>query len=266
MLKKTVAKLALIAVAAGLPTLVHATPADTAYLYQTAPGFTGGGPNGANLTGVEARFTMIDGQEFLEFTAQVNSEIINDDGFYLAINSGPNPKSTTTELAILFGDVANNVITAYQYDGRTPTASAPYRRDKSWGNPAHYLETFSGAITAAAGEISFLIDVTSLNNLPLGSNWTGVSFDEKIGIWFGYYSSTTFSYDGDAITKLTTGSKAWHDTANRTAIEIPACPNDNLSACTTTEVPEPGTLGLALSGLAILGAGAATRRRKPARA
>ena len=67
----------------------------------------------------------------------------DNDGFWLVVSPGPNPKGNATELAILFGDLGNsndpndNRLTAYVYNGKN-------NQDKhsSLDNPGILLDSF----------------------------------------------------------------------------------------------------------------------------
>ena len=233
-------------------------------------GFTngsGGGSVGHLLTDLDITYAETGGRDYLAFSAGFKSEILNDDGFYLVVNGGPNPKNTATELAILYGDIANNRITAYRYDGRSPTAANPDRRDKSWGNESFYISTFEDAMSITDKGYSFNLDVTAINSL-FGGSWTGVEFANKLGIWYGFFPEASFSYDANnRIDGLKTGAKGWKDTTNLTTHKRPICDgSQSPNGCYTppTDVSEPGTLLIGATGLLALGGAARVRRRRKA--
>lgn len=192
-----------------------------------------GGPIGNILDTVSGSYN--DQSEV--FTWAATFDVANVvDSFWLVVNNGPNPKSSNVnELAIMYGDVANGVVTTYAYNGANS--------DNSWSNPGIYLG--SSALSSTANSISFSLDASSINawNTPqTAPGYAGIQFDEKIGIWFHIARDSNFIYNmSNAISSYSRGAQGWYDKANLTA----------------TPVPAPGTLLLLALGL-----GAVALRRK----
>ncbi len=193
-------------------------------------------------------------------------------GFFLVINSGPNPIGVDGEYAILYFDAAtdqaNPILTAYAYNGengadsffdgaavphaQTPDPIISSINDASWVNAAASADTPSGRV------ISFSIDTSVINShSPLhgtDADWKGIGFDETIGIWFHPYSLLNPAYGGDGfllpessgISWLHWGQypdlgeqfHGWYDATNQP---------------TNSNIPEPASLALiGLGGIVLM--------------
>lgn len=77
------------------------------------------------------------------------------------------------------------------------------------------------------------IDVSDINDWSDDSNYTGISYDEYVGVWFHISIGSTFEYDNDGkITQYSHGSQGWYDTGGERA-----------------RIPEPSSLLLLAAGL-----------------
>lgn len=117
-----------------------------------------------------------------------------NDGFWLVVSDGPDPKNDENEYAILFGDLDNNRLTAYLYSGENNA--------RSWDDPGELLGDF--ALTVEPGPqgsgtqtVSFTIDVDDINNYSDDALWDGISFGESLGIWFHPTVGTRVEYNDD---------------------------------------------------------------------
>ena len=163
-----------------------------------------------------------------------NADPTDVDGFWLVVNGGGNPKTANVnELAIMYGDMATNTLTTYVYNGAN--------NSNSWSNPGIYLQTDS--FTTTSDSLSLAIDATAINAWA-GGDYTGISYADKIGIWFHISTGSNFSYGpGGELTSYGYASQGWYDTPS----------------LSTTVVPEPALT--ALLGLGLISLGAAGRRR-----
>ena len=108
------------------------------------------------------------------------------DSFWLVVNDGPMPHHQRKETAIMYGDLENNILTTYVYD--------PVKGFNSWEKRRLYLQT--DEITTEGNTISFAIDTTEINNWkPHKKHYDGITFDEKIGIWFFTNAQSGFEYN-----------------------------------------------------------------------
>ncbi len=116
------------------------------------------------------------------------------DGFWLVATAGDNPKGDGASHAILYGDLKNNRITAYTYNGENSSNS--FERGTLLGT---YENVFSpGGTDAVQGYdlTMFSLDVSSINN-ALGAEFDGVQIGEEAGIWFHQSSGSEFTYGAD---------------------------------------------------------------------
>ncbi len=152
------------------------------------------------------------------------------DGFWLVVNNGPNPKSSdVNELAIMYGDLSSGTLSTYVYNGQNNANSI--------SNPSIFLQT--DAISVGSDTFTIDISTAAINSWSSDPNYSGIAFDENVGIWFHVSSGSNFTTntEGD-ITDYSFSDQGWYDVANRQA---------------TVEASAPGTLalfGLALAGLA----------------
>ncbi|MEM7563099.1 MAG: PEP-CTERM sorting domain-containing protein, partial [Pseudomonadota bacterium] len=167
------------------------------------------------------------------------------DGFWLVINDGPNPKSTdVNELAIMYGDLTDGdgmgILSTYAYNGQNNA--------NSYLNPGIMLQSDwkNGALTYDSNSLSINLDVTNINAWLGGDpDYSGIAFDDQIGIWFHISTGSSFSYnDNDELTGYSYDSQGWYDLSKRK----------------TSKVPEPAILSMFALGL--IGVGLARRKMK----
>jgi len=228
------------AVAAALSTMT--VSAHAAYFTYSIdnPGGTNGGGDIKNISTSYSTTAEI-------FSWQYTIDDFND-GFWLVVSDGPNPKqASSSEYAIFYGDLTNNILSAYQYNGANNSVS--------YLNPGNLLQQWNNAFTTVSnnpGEetTSFSVDVSGINSANLGPEWDGVQFGENIGIWFHPSTGSNFTYEQGQITDFTYTGQGWHDSRNKTTTEEPLDPN---------EIPAPSALFLL--GLGLLGMTYARRNK-----
>lgn len=173
-----------------------------------------------------------------EVTLSENNGVLAD-GFTLAINDGPNPKGAD-ELALFYFDAsgANPLVTAYVYNGRNDASSYASGPTLIGANDApNGTGDISYQDNGNSRTFAFSVDVDVLNSNPAVASLTdfeSIGFDQLIGIWFHPMAGITSSYNQDgSLASWNATSVGWLDNSNQH----------------TSEVPEPGTMLLMLSGL-----------------
>ncbi|MEL6363265.1 MAG: PEP-CTERM sorting domain-containing protein [Pseudomonadota bacterium] len=210
-------------------------------------------PGGSSAAGDITEFTTTyDTVEELSFEFSVNN--LTGDVAWLALSDGPNPKGEAGQLALLYIDITGGDVYAYNYSGQN--------NGNSWQSPGDFITSWADVLTVSTNGSETTVSFTDLDVSLVQSHtptpddtagdWTGVAFDDKVGIWFHIAESGgTFETDGTQITGFNPDDQSWYDTANKST---------SISAGKPVEpVSEPGMIGL--FGLGLLGLGFAARRR-----
>jgi hypothetical protein len=172
-------------------------------------------------------------------------------GFWLVVDNGPNPKTHSGELSILYFDASRvfagtasaPTLTSYEYNG--VNANTSWRDGNGDGttdggdlikganDAAGFIFNASAGTQTIAGQtyrrLTFDINATDIiGHTPLfpvaGTDWYGTGFDDHLGIWFHPAQIFNASYDAGGhggITALSTASEGWLDGQNFTTTRIP---------------------------------------------
>lgn len=191
------------------------------------------------------------------------------DGFWLVVTDGDNPKGDGSSNAVLYGDLVNNRITAYTYNGANNANS--YEAGTLLGTYENAFQ--SGGIHPTYGyEMTmFNLDVSEINGV-LGTDFNGVELGEEAGIWFHQSAGSKFTYGADgSIVDYAFDSQMWLDRGGDETIQRSCASDDERYFCAPSieltsagntngatsggggSVPAPGGLALILVGLAGLG-------------
>lgn len=187
-----------------------------------------GGSLGGSVESISSTFNDTTQQFVWDVDFQQNSAI---DGFWLVVNNGGNPKAASSgELAIIYGDLATGITSTYLYNG--------LNKSNSITNPGVLIET--GTVATSTDSFSLDMSVGAINNFASSPDpdYTGIAYDENIGIWFHFATGSDFDYnqDGD-IVDFDFAQQGWYDAANLATTE------------TSTAVSSPSHLGLLALGL-----------------
>jgi hypothetical protein len=226
--------------ALAITALVALTPLANASLFKfDVDPVTGGALGNDKIGAISTSFDSVN-QRFTWRTQLIPPTLSNRDvvdGFWLVVNNGPNPKSSNAkELAIMYGDLQNNTLSTYVYNGANNANSIL--------DPGILLQTDS--LTTSSFDFSFNISTAAINswNSP-SQDYTGISFDENIGIWFHFSSGSDFTYTNGDITGYTFEKQGWYDVANKVAVVTPP-------ETSTVEASAPSMFALLSMGLFVL--------------
>lgn len=185
----------------------------------------------------------------------------DSDGFWLVVTDGDNPKGDGSSHAILYGDIKNNRITAYTYDGTNSANS--YEAGTLLGT---YENAFQDAGTRDGLPLTMFTLDTSMVNMALDTpEWDGITTGATGGIWFHKSTGSEFTYgENGELTDYVFASQTFLDKGNYAADALntsPRCPESTSFRCDTTEltkpgggsVPAPGGLALILAALGVFG-------------
>ncbi len=119
---------------------------------------------------------------------------LGNDGFSLIVTDGTRPAGTAGTYAILYGDLANNRITAYSYEGGA--SSDAHTRGTLLGTFENAFSDAGPHSTLGYDQLAFNLDVSDINS-ALGGGWRGVVSGDKSGIWFHESQGSSFTYGAD---------------------------------------------------------------------
>lgn len=208
--------------------------------------------NAGVITNITSTFNTVTEQFTFYSTFDVSGSNAKPDGFWLAMNYGPNPKGLAGELALFYVDgfaSGGPAVTAYAYNGKNSDTSWKDGDGNLAGNQAADKILSSKASPAAFDDITFetvgdvrtigfSLDATIINShspaYPEAGGWTGVGFEDKVGIWFHPVDDLSTSYASDGF------FDDWH-----------AGKNGYFDKTNLEAVPEPATMAI-LAGLAFL--------------
>ena len=161
------------------------------------------------------------------------------DTFWLVVTPTDNPTGSVDQYVILYGDIKENRITAYAYDGQNS--------DTSYLDKSKYIATFNNVIQDDGK--GFHLDTKGLNSAFSNPEWKGLQFDDKAGIWFhtGVNGTTTYNRNRTI--------KDFDLGINRSWVDSKVCdgPHDKNCGIPTSPTPVDAPASLGIMTLAIAG-------------
>lgn len=213
------------------------------YSWQWAPGVGTLNNGGGTLKAIDASFDTLTNTLtwYARFDHVPGYPTKKTDGFHLVLSPGPNPKGHSGELAIFYFDATASApkMTVYGYNGQNadtswkdgsqlPNTQAPDKiksslLDNSWIYDLKKQTNGDGTRT-----LGFSINAASINShIPLWpgpdgpAEWTGAEFFNKIGVWFHWYSGSTFQYQDGWIKGLSHEKSGYLDGNNFRTVPEP---------------------------------------------
>ena len=194
--------------------LVTASASAATYNYERNNG-TLGGSAGGTFDNISSTYNTATNQlDWAITNGQMAAGAV--DGFWLVLSSGPNPKVSDKQLAIIYADFNSNTLLAYTYNGLNSASSI--------NNPGVLIGDFSAGIINSGSTVGFSIDVASINSFydtNVEPDWEGMQYDGGIGVWF--HTSVGTSITGNAQSGFNFGytAQAWYDTHMETTTVVP---------------------------------------------
>ena len=207
---------------------------DAAYNTETSYVFTKlnppGSDNGGDIKKVQTSYS--------EDTQSLSFEMVVDpvsQGFTVALNDGPNPKGHGGEMALLYFDASGTdpVITVYAYNGAN-TQTSYFDGSAAAGTQAADKilssitdpDAFNISVTTDANGnkvFSFEMDASAIqsHDPAYGPNgdWSGVSFDQEIGMWLHPITNLNTDYGTDGYLTSWSGSQGYYDTSHQQTVK-----------------------------------------------
>ena len=199
-----------------------------------------GSDAGGDIKNVETSFNEDTGEFTFEMVIANPYGRITE-GFTLALNNGPNPKGHGGELALFYFDASNGapVVSVYAYNGMNTQTSwkdgdaaggiqAPDQIASSLATDSPFT-SITATIDANGNHVyTFSMDATGVNNFnPTYGNaadWTGMAFDDALGIWLHPSADMVTRYDDDGyLTQWDTCATGYYDTSNETTTKEVVC-------------------------------------------
>ncbi|MCX4029389.1 hypothetical protein H0A36_03020 [Endozoicomonas sp. SM1973] len=214
-------------------TAIYSSNVAAAPIYEFEVNNPANNPAGGKITNIKTRYDS-DNQTFSwqSTTEKANGQYT--DGFWLVVSDGPDPKGHVNEYAIMYGDLATGTLTSYIYNGNSTYNTWRHNQNYIASTGANFINVSDNG---TARTFNFELDTTQINSLFTTTDWDGVAFGEKIGIWYHPSIGSTFAYNADGSLKnFSVTQSGWYDAAHQT----------------TTPISTPATISLFLMSVALV--------------
>lgn len=198
------------------------------YTYETT--YPGGNHDAGYIKYLKAVYNEKTDDFSFEMVICDPSSHVKTDGFTLVLSDGPNPKGIGGELGIFYFDASdenNPVVSVYGYNGTNTNTSwkdgspaggtqAPDKIASSLNGNSPFDSVEVGVNDKGYHVYKFTLDATVIQQHdPLygdGSDWDGVAFAEKMGIWLHPVANLNTDYDSNGyLTQWNPGKTGWYD-------------------------------------------------------
>jgi hypothetical protein len=200
----------------------------------------GGGSDGGGYI-ESTRLGYDEVTRYLTFSTTIRhrSSWSKTNGFWIAVNAGPNPKGHG-ELALFYFDASRSfpVLTTYAYNGENAdtswrdgsTAPGTQAADPIASSLAddRWIRTLTSVDDGTRITMTFVVDTVAINDrLPRHRavwDWTGAQFGSKLGIWYHTAIGVNTSYDaGGWLTNWSVSANGWIDNTDQTTVASAVC-------------------------------------------
>lgn len=184
----------------------------TTYTYEAQN--PSGSDRGGDLRYISLNYSDSDESLFGSFSLKRKNHKLANTG-WMVLSPGGNPKNGLGDQAIMYMDFRSGDSWLYQYNGNSNNNS--YRNSPFLG---HFENSLTVRNNRNQRNVSFNYDLSNVQ--PQTSNWTGMSFGDRVGVWF-HALVGRIRGDEEGINRYQQARRyeTWHDTSNSVTHSVP---------------------------------------------